>query len=155
MDIRKERSEDLKRKTNPVDASKLIEKLLLAKNLPQHQKNLLIDDMERAFEEAGNLSLLRAFEEGILTENEWLDMRDNKGFEIKDMGTVLGAFFAKQIQKDKSDDCVIVTQPETNIYKEREFIRKRFGIKMITPEEGIEIMRKKNKGIDILTNPGQ
>ena len=70
MDIRKERSEDLKRKTNPVDASKLIEKLLLAKNLPQHQKNLLIDDMERAFEEAGNLSLLRAFEEGILTENE-------------------------------------------------------------------------------------
>ena len=81
MNIREERLKELKQKTDPVDAKGMIESLLRARNLPQHERDKIIMDMEKAFEDAGNLSLLRAFEEDILTEKEWISMRDKYNFD--------------------------------------------------------------------------
>jgi len=148
MNIREKRLEELKKKTDPVDASNMIEFILRARQLPKHNRQNIVKSMIKAFNEAGNLALLRAFEEGILTEEEWININKKYGINIEEMGTILGAYFAKQKIKD---ECLIVTEEGTNIYKNKEFVYDRFKVLAITPKEALEKIEIENVN-DILTS---
>ena len=140
--------DDLKQRTDPVDATELIELLIKSRNLPKSAKDKIVKDMEKAFYEAGNISLLRAFEEKILTEKEWLEIKDKYGLTIEDMGTILGAYFAGQ---KKKEDVVAVTHPNTTIHKNKDFIYKRFKVRIMTPTEALDQLKKDNV-TDVVTN---
>ena len=138
----KESLEKLRKETKLADAFPLLEKIReISKNSPE-AKQEFIKSIKSGFESSGNCCLMRAFLEGIMTEEEWIEMRDKFGFSISDIGVVLLAVFGKTEKKDEV--AVIVTMPDTTISKHKEFIEKRFKVFVKTPPEIMEELKKEN-----------
>ena len=140
--------DELKRKTRPVDALPLIKYMLdNRESMGVEERKNFIDGLKEGFEKASMVLLDRCFTEGLMTEIEYLDIKERYHLEDTDFCTVLQAYFSivDGFVKD-SDKCYLATVDTSNIYKCKEFIFQRFGVDVRSVQECIEIMDK-DKGV--------
>lgn len=141
----KRKIEGIKQKTKPVDAMPLIKFMMeKGKKLTDKQRDTFINILSKGFNETGRMLVDRALTEEIFTEKEYLQIRKKCKIEDSDFGTILQAYFSKKDEKI-NDDLIVVTTDETNIFKNRKFLEKRFDIKIRTAKECLDLM-KKQKG---------
>ena len=129
-----------------LDKDSVVAKRLFGiQKLPDEEKKELVDIIASASEKAGNWALLRAFEEKVLSEQEWLEIKEKRGLTISDMGCILLPFFKNRDNPDGSldDIIVIMTLEGSNIYNQRDFIKERFWVNVTTPDEIKELEMKK------------
>ena len=137
---------NLKEKTKPVDAKLLFKFIMETRDsATDEEKKHFIESLEKGFKSAGEACVKRALLENVMTKKEWKSFQD-KGFKYEDMSTVLQAYFNKKDDYVKEDDKVVcVTQPYSLIFKHRKFLKKRFDVTIISPEEAVKIMEKEKK----------
>jgi len=127
-------------------SSQDIDFLIKARGFPQEERDAISDRLTKAFIKDGSQKLMRAFLEGIMTEQEWLDWK-GKGLDETDFSTMLGAFFAKRDKYTHDDEVVhIVTNRGSNIWKHRVKLGKRFGVHIISEEEAVLMTAEKENG---------
>jgi hypothetical protein len=107
-----------------------LESLIDARTLPKEAREDLAKRLEEATVRDGNNRLLKAFYEGVMTEQEWLDWRA-KGLTVLDFSTILGALEAGRELQKKGENLMVVTEKGSNIWNHRTELGKRFGLHII------------------------
>jgi hypothetical protein len=129
----------LKDRTKCVDAKPLME--LCMSDMTEEEGKQFIKDLKRGSERAGIVALERAYAEGLMTKTEWTVLRDGMGFDLSDIGSVLTAHFHS---KEVNDTVAILTMPYSATYKNRDFVRERFKVEVITAEEMLEMEKREH-----------
>lgn len=144
--MKKERIDNIKRLTKPVDALPLI-KLMTDKREKMSDKDRkeLLKVLIKGFKSSGEMLLKRCFLENIITEEEWKEMKDKYNLTEADMSPVLQGYFNRKDKVTKKEDkIVIVTMENTSIFKNRDVLKKKFDVMIVSAEEGIEILKKEH-----------
>lgn len=148
FDVRKklidDKIADIKEKTKPVSGLELMKYLYNeAPKMNDKERKELQDSIEKGFYESGRLLLDRAFTDGTLTEEEYLDMKNKFGLDITELSPILLAYYDdKDGYAKKGDKIVLMTVKHSPIYKNKEFLMKRFNITICCVEECIDMMKK-------------
>jgi hypothetical protein len=136
----KKRLKELRELTQMVDAKPLIERMFdKSGELSDEQRRVFQDSVMRSFEIGGNVAIERAFLEGVLTEEEWVRIRDELRIPVSDFGIVLTAVMNSKTPE--GDETVIATIKTSPIFMNKDFLIKRFGVSIMCAEE-IEILIK-------------
>lgn len=138
----KEEIERIKRATTETDALPLIKMCLDIKDKSKEEREEFKKTLKEAFDETGSLFLMRAFIEGDMTEEEYLQWAA-KGIDISLFGSILQGYYMKKDKKIPEDDeVVVVTSIDSNSYKHKEELMKRFHIMIIDPNEALTFLEK-------------
>ncbi len=143
--IEDKKIEDIKERTKPADALPLAEALISDK-LTDEEKDVLIDDLHKGFTKTGEMLIERCFIEEIMDEKDYLEIKEKYKIELSNFAPVLQAYFNTKDGLFKPDErAVVLTTPNSNIFKARDFIKKKFNVKVISAEEAIKLMIKEKK----------
>jgi hypothetical protein len=142
QEMKRQRLERLKDLTKSVDAKPLLKMALDLKSRSKEEQDAFIEMVHQSYKKSGHTFIERALMEGDITLNEWKGMQKKYGFTEEDMSCVFHAYFEKKERKNDNERMVIVSMPCSNIYKNRKFIQKRFGVFVKIPEEVLKEMAK-------------
>ena len=138
------RLNQLKQETRTVDAKGMLK--LMMEDVPKMSKEDregMRDCMEKAFEENGKKVIERGLLEGLFSEKEWKEWQKKYNFDNSDFGSVLNGVFIRQDKPIKGDDeIIIVSTQDSEIYKARDFLQKRFKVIILDAEEGLKKIQK-------------
>ncbi len=136
----KKKIENIKKKTKPVDALPLFEFMMDKKGkLTKEEKDGFLNSMHESFEDVGNMLLDRAFTDGFMTENEFKDIQKKYSLTISDFATILQAHYnRKDGEFDKTGKVCLMTMEDSDIYKHKEFVKKRFDVDVMSCKEFID-----------------
>jgi hypothetical protein len=79
-----------------------------------------------------------------MTEQEWLDWRA-KGLSVMDFSTILGALEARKELQKVSEKLMVVTERDSNIWKFKVELEKRFGLHIIDLHQANKMMEAELK----------
>ena len=138
----KKRIEELKKHLALKDGTDLIKYIdKLGKKSNQVERDKFLEALKRGFEGTGQYGLERAFLDGTIKPEEWIDWRDNLGITVEDMGTVLPPYYGKKDGTLK-EKAYIVTMEHTTIFKYKDMFKKRFDVNIVTCKEALEKIAK-------------
>ena len=123
-----------------------IDLMLKAINLPIETRERIMNDLQKGFKKDGSNRLMRAFIEGVMTEQEWLAWKA-QGLDEEDFSTILGALDAQK-QITDGDTLKVVTTPDSNLFRLREQIQIRFGIEIMEVGEANRIMKEQLEKVE-------
>ncbi|GAI85836.1 unnamed protein product, partial [marine sediment metagenome] len=84
-------------KMKPIDAKPLLKiALKIGEKGTSEQKKLFRESIQESFAKSGEIMLMRALDEGVVSEKEWMDLRDKYGLEESDIGVLLQGYFNKK-----------------------------------------------------------
>jgi len=134
-----EEIERIKQSTEAVDGLPLMKMALEMRDKPEEEQEEFSKIVEEGFRTGGDKFLMRAFIEEDMTEQEYLNWKE-KGVDSTTFCPILQAFY---MQKDKPqpDLPIVVTTPRSPSYKNREELTKRFGVRIVSAPEALEIMK--------------
>ncbi len=142
----KKKIEEIKERTRPVDASPLIKAILSGDKMSVDERKEFLHVILKGFKRTGELLLDRAFIEGLMTEKEYLELKKKYNLVEEDYAVILQAYFnRKDGLCDDDDGFVVVTTPDSNVFKCRDFIKKRFNVDVKSPKECIELIKEERK----------
>lgn len=128
---------EILKKHKPVDASKMLTKLIQT-DLTEDERQQCIDVIRQTYDEGGNELLLVAFQDKLLTEEEFIEMKNKYLLEPSDWMPVLQAYYNKP--KSKEDKVVVITMEDSPIHRAKGFILKRFKIEVKTANEMVKMI---------------
>ena len=134
------KEQHLKRKTRLCNARPMIDKLVqvAANPDPNHRKATKLAVLQ-SFQLSGKAFLERAYFDGTLTEMEFVDILDKYELDISEMGVILACVYGRiDEQLPPKKKFVLVTAVGSPIDLARVFIKKRFGVSVITMKEMME-----------------
>jgi hypothetical protein len=148
-ELTKHEQEELERLKHKTEISTLtpaeIQLMIKAKDLPTEIRLAMAGNMVDFFNRDGRDKLMRAFLEGVMTEQEYLAWKQ-KGVEEGDFSTILGAYYAKADGfVPDGVPLVVVTTSECIIFKLRDELAIRFGLNIIDLDEANAQMEEELK----------
>ena len=108
--------------------------------LSDEQKEIMKKLFTDTYDKAGNLMLLRAFNDGSVTEAEYKQWEE-WGMSPKDLVPILQAHFCRSDGSIEQDDEVyLVTLKECPMFRNKDFFEKKFNVTIVDVEKVNEIM---------------
>ena len=136
-----------KKQSKPTDGKNIIKLVLnLKEKGTKKEQEMFIDALNLSHEKTGTVYIQRALEDGTLT----IDEIDKSMLDTKDWCTVLQAVFARKDNHIKQDRILILTLLTTNIYKEKNWLEKKFSkynIKIVDSVKASKILKNEKKNI--------
>ena len=137
-----ERIEEIRNRTKPVDATPMIKLLMETKTkLTREEREQFLKALIKGFRETGYMLIDRAIIEGKLTEKEYKHMSEELGLKPEDLSPILQGYYHNK-DAGEDDTPIVVTMPETPIYKNKEMLQKKFEVKIVTPKQAIKLMEE-------------
>ena len=102
------------------------------------EKEEFHQEVKDSFRRAGEVFLARAIIEGVVSRQEMDAWEATWGLNIADFGVVLGAYYAKKDGHIKpKDNAIVLTVKGSVLDRMRHVMLEKFGIKILTLEEGV------------------
>ena len=144
MNIWKEiKKRRLRQSCRPVSATPLIEMTMeLSKKGNKKEKAEFIKALKSGFEKAGIELCELALLEGLVKEKDIQDA-EIRGLSKGDMGPVIQGMMT--MRKHPGDPAMVVTCEDSSNYKNRVWIKRRFGVKILGTKQALKLMEKELK----------
>ena len=140
----KEKIEELKKDTKPVDGLPLLKFLMDSKDkITDEEREVILRCISKSNMVVGEKLLMRAFYEKLMTEEEWKNYKII-GFKLLDICPILQAHF---VRKDNNNErAIIVTASDNIVYRYKDILTKKFNIEIKTIKEAtIDMIKSQSK----------
>jgi hypothetical protein len=116
--------------TKPVDASPIFKEMeRLHKVGTDEEKEKFAEAIEGAFTTVGKKLLDRAIRENVITIREYADWCNDYGMSESNMCPILEIYYLKKDgHEKKGDDTLLLTVPDSPIYKMKHILKEKLNI---------------------------
>lgn len=142
----KDKLKVLKEKTKLRDASDLFKHIFEHRDeMSDEDKNEFLTVLHEAFDDAGNILIERAILEKIITEEEYIKIKNKYNLEPTDFVSIFAPIFGKKDKRLKKKETIkVISMKYSSIFKCRKFIKKRFNVEILSAEEALSLVEKEN-----------